>query len=463
MIQGIPSIIVIDDNLDELDNIKSAFFRSGIPCLPIQYISNEPENDSGIDHIDTSYWTSPRVVVSDLNLAELPISEDATNLAGPFAKMLKKLDLKGPYLLCVWSKLESKVNDVIAILEERYSEEITLPTQVSTISKTTLLNNPDALKIRLEELISENALFSILMKWEFRISEASRSTVSALYSLAKNSTDDKSIEGQAIQLRKVLAAIGNEALGEKNALDSPALAMDYGLVPVMEDQIRSISGNDLDEKWKEAVPEIGSRQNIEESIKSKLNSFYHIEEVEGNYPKINRGVFVSLNQDYLDENREKFERRIGRPLKNLLHEEFLPKTNGKSTAQKSFRQKAREHLILGFLEISPACDYAQRKTKFPRYILGALIPEQYGGLTSWETNQGTPKNTAHDGIFRLPMINYRGDSYIVKFSFKYQIGTQPDDNQWFGQSMFRVRDQILSNITFSCSQYASRPGIVGFF
>lgn len=461
MISGLPGIVVIDDNKEELDNIKNAFFEAGIPCLPIQYVNDDPDNESGIDHVDISEWISPRIVVTDLNLTETQNAK-AVNLAGPLAKMLQRLSLKGPYLLCIWSKLEKDVDGVMRVLEERHRDDMALPLQVSVISKTEFLSEAGRLKEKIKNLISENSLFDMLFNWEVRISEAGRSAISMLYSLAQGNNESKSIEDRAAELRKILAAVGNEAIGLKNAADNPALAMETGLIPVLEDQIRSMSDADLDGKWSAAVPEIGEKQTIDDSVKSKLNAFYHIEEVAEVYPKNSRGVFVCLNMGYLQKrgNREKFERRLGRSIKSLVHDEFLPKTD--NPEEKGLREQARNKIVIGFLEVSPACDYAQRKTKLPRYILGALIPSEFEVLTSFETSQGVKKDRAHEGVYRLPRIDFKGKTYVVKFSFKYQLGAQPDDNQWFGSSLFRVRDQILSAITFSCSQYASRPGVISF-
>lgn len=462
MISGLPSVVVVDDNQNELDSIKEAFFSAGIPCLPIRYHNGEPDNESGIDHVNVSEWISPRIVVTDLNLTEAQ-GATAPILVGPLARMLKKLSMKGPYLLCIWSKLEGVVADVVRLLEERHSDELILPLHVSVISKSEFSSEPEKLKEKISSVISENLLFEILLNWEARVSEAGRSAVSTLYSMAQRNIvgDMNSIEERADGLRKILGAIGNEAIGLKNAKENPALAIEAGLIPVLEDQLRSMSGAELYEKWKGAVPEIGKWQNIDDGIKSKLNTFFHVEEVVEDYPKNCRGVFIGLNTDYLQvkQNLQKFESRIGRSIKVLLHEEFLPKTGDPSESE--LRKSARDETILGFLEISPACDYAQKKTKLPRYILGALIPDEFEGLTRWSNTLGE-KNIAHEGIHRLPKIEVRGKIYILKLSFKYQFGTQPNDNQWFGGTLFRIRDQILSSITFSCSQYSSRPGVISF-
>lgn len=456
MISGLPSIVVIDDKKDELEIIKNAFFESGIPCLPIQYINNDPENESGIDHVDISDWVSPRVIVTDLNLTEMQ-GASPVNLAGPLVQMLKKLELSGPYLLCMWSKLERDVEGVMQVLEKRHKKDIVLPIKLAVISKTEFLTEENQLKEKVRNLISENALFEVLLNWESRISDAARRASNALYALAQENCEDHSIEAREAELRKILAAIGNQAIGEKHALETPGLAMDYGLIPVLEDQVRSMPENDLNIKWTNAVPEIGKNQQLDDLIKSKLNTFYHVEEVPQNYPKNRRGVFVSLNMTYLQDsgNMKKFEKRLGRKIKTIIHDEFLDSSQGNATE----REAARKALTLGFLEISAACDHAQRKIKLPRYVLGVIIPTKFEQLTLFGHGN---RNRSHGGIFRFPVVNINKEPSVIKLSFKYQFGAQPDDNKWFGPSVFRVREQILSDITFNNSQYTSRLGIVSF-
>lgn len=71
-------------------------------------------------------------------------------------------------------------------------------------------------------------------------------------------------------------------------------------------------------------------------------------------------------------------------------------------------------------------------------------------------------NTKHSGIYRLPNIKVLDQEYIVKISFMYQVGAIPDFNKWLGRPIFRLKDQILSDISFKASQHASRPGIIRF-
>lgn len=447
-----PNIVVVDNDEVELNKIKEAFFDSGLPCLPIQYINDDPDNESGIDHVSIPKEVSPRIVVLDLNLTEQQNATPA-NLVAPMAEVIKKLSVNGPYLLCIWSKLEKDVEEVVTILEERYEREITFPIHWNVISKSRFISGGEDLKEKVRGLISESKLFESLLAWEAKVSEAARKTNDTLFEIAASLSDKRTISSRSQQLQAIMAVIANESIGHQNAVEQPALAMNNGLSPILYDQLSAMPDNEDDVLWRAALPKLGERESLVDPVKSRLNSFYHIEEVSRDSPKNIRGVFVLLDKSYLNENQDKFKIRIGRDIKEIIHDEFL-NPQGASRAE---RRKARESVKLGFLEVSAACDYAQRKTKLPRYILGALIPIEYERLTFF-----SDKPIRHNGIFRLPNVSVGGEPYVVKFSFKYQFGAQPEDNKWFGESVFRVRDQILSNVVFSCSTYSSRPGVMSF-
>ena len=61
-----PGLVVIDDNELELETMRSAFSKAGLPCLTIDYINDDPDNETGIDHIELDNFI-PRIIITDLN------------------------------------------------------------------------------------------------------------------------------------------------------------------------------------------------------------------------------------------------------------------------------------------------------------------------------------------------------------------------------------------------------------
>jgi hypothetical protein len=468
---NLPGTVLIDDDKEELYEILTSISSAGIPCIPIHY-KNEPGNQTGIDHINLHNIRS-RIIITDLNLTETGSLEPKT-LVGPIAKVLEPLTNYGPYILLFWSKNESLVEEVVKNLKIRFHDRINLPIHWEVISKSKFKDKPEALKDKIELLIKENSLFNAISDWERRISCAAQNTSNALYDLTipTEYEPENKTEQHQVQLLKALALIGNETVGIKNAAEHPSLAVDLGLSPLLQDQL-NITNSD-ENLWSSAIPEIGKHQKLDDSIKSTLNTFCHLEQVEHNFPKSCRGVFVKVNNEILNtsDKRHKLEDRLGNTIEELIHEEFLSKRRcGKTKPEaKAFQQEARESIKLGFVEVSAVCDQAQQKTKLHQYLLAALIPEKFEELTRFKNSKEEIQDFSHIGIYRLPKIKIDNEIYILKLTFNYQIGTRAlsnvkertYQNTWFGDPLFRLKDQILSDISFKCAQYSSRPGIIRF-
>lgn len=453
-----PGIVLVDDNKEDLDTLQNSFTCAGYPCFPIHYKNDEPDNESGIDHVNLGL-IKPRVIFTDLNLQEQQV--DAAKLVGPVAEVLKKLSINGPYILYFWSKNVGTVSKVMTLIEQRYSNDIFYPLKWGILDKAEFKANPSSLKNKVEHIFEETPMFNALLGWENRVSTAAQNTTDSLYRLAtsrKGSIGLEEFQSEVTNnLQTMLAVIGNEAIGQKNALDTPEVAIELGLEPVLYDHIQSAYESIDRSVWLDAAPEVGTRLSVDVDVKAHLNSFYHIENLSDESSKGKRGTWVQLEKNYFDssDNESKIRQNFGRNIKTLLNEEFLDSSQGSSKN----RKEVHEATNLGFLELSAECDQAQRKTKLNRYFLSAMIPVEYERYTFFRNGKN---NSAHAGIYRLPNLIIDGKEYIVKISFMYQIGGIPDFNKWLGKPLFRLKDQILSDISFKASQHTTRPGIIRF-
>jgi len=453
-------IVLIDNEKKELDQLRDAFYKAGLPCLSIKYNNEDPENLTGIDHVSIPESVKIRILFLDLNLQESQ-NLDAVNLVGPIAKVIKRLSPKGPFALIFWSKHKDEPEKVMEYLEERFSG-LPLPITWDTMDKAQFRPIKNEKKInelrqKITAIMNHNPLFSLMTAWEGKVSEAARTSIESLYNLARPE-DPYSIIAHHDNVKKLFTAIANESLGGKNAKENPDKAINQGLMPVLDDRL-SLMNNETGSDWDSCLTDIGQKIDLDDNQKAKLNSYFHIEKVPNDYPPTARGIFVELDGTIINdpEKKKKLEEHLGSSLKQILMEEFLSCKEG----TKSDRKKVRQNTKLGFIEISAACDYAQKKVKLNRYILGAMIPIKYNKYTLFYNDKKEERTTNHEGIYRLPPIRVNAKDYIVKISFKYQIGTH-DKNSWFGSSVFRIREQILADIVFRCAQYSSRPGIISF-
>lgn len=456
-----PNIVVIDDQIDQLVEIQNGFFAGGIPCLPIHYQYDLMNNKSGLDHVELGNF-KPRIVVSDLNLREGSLT-NVMELTQPIATLLQKLNIEGPYVLIFWSAVSESVTTVMDTLQQRFYGSTNLPIHYTCIDKMQFSGTANAasLKTKLKEIVSESKLFNALVDWEGRVALAAKETTNSLFKLTKPAefTSTQSYQDFHVEkLQAVLAAIGNETVGVKNAAVEPEVALDTGLAPVLHDHLQSLSETQDRTIWLDAVPKIGTRIDSDHEVKAHLNSFYHIQEASAETLQSQRGAWIELKEEYISDPDKltKLETNLGRPFKVILHDEFLNSRLGTQAE----RQAARDSTRLGFIELSAECDQAQKKTKLHKFLLSALIPIEHNRFTMF--GEGGERDTAHSGVYRTPNLIINGQEYIVKVSFMYQIGVIPSIHKWLGAPKFRLKDQILADISYQCSQHASRPGIIRF-
>ncbi len=457
-------ILMVDDDQAYLDQLNRAFSLSGLPCLPILFIGDDPNNESGIDHIsaDTAH---ARIIALDINLKEQPDPRDAKQLYTTIEAVLEKIQPKGPYYLLFWSRYKDLPNEIIALLASRSSEIISAPIGWGYLDKTEFQGQDDAmeLKSKLLDLISDDKMFHLLLEWEERAGRAASSTLSELYSIAAIPHQNGwQFDETRSKFSDLITHISHQSVGHKNAQNSINHSIETGLLPIIEDRLVALSTDEevegLDERWGACLEHIGKPsdlQGLSEDEIAILNSFYNIEEVPEDFSMTKRGVFSQVAENIFTES-DKFEGVFGKHEEGLLSivkDEFVVRS------KKSVINELIDSSLFGWLEVGAACDHAQVKNKLHRYLFGMLIPEKYSDYLYKDDRD--IKDRVHEGIYRSPTLRYKDENYVIFFSFRYQIGAH-GDNEALGKPLFRMRDHLVSEIAFTWSKHSIRPGITSF-
>lgn len=463
-------IILVDDDQEYLDQLNRAFAMAGLSCLPIVFDRNNPDNVSGIDHIafDTSH---ARIIALDINLRESPDTKNAKALYPTIEAVLKKLKPSGPYYLIFWSKYKDLPREIIELLTTRSKDEVVAPLGWGFLDKLDFQASdpPDELRKKLLELVNQVCIFRLLLGWENRTSFAASYTLSELYKIAATSHDNGwNIQGTNEKLITLLTHVAHESVGHKNAKNTANHAVEAGLLPILEDRLLGMTSEGevgtLNDEWAGCLKKLGSGKDLEaltEEDIANLNTFYNLEEVPSTYSKIKRGVFVRLKEPSCKPMiSARFFSRIfgkGNSYNNLITEEFLFNTEARD---KKFRDEARKNLILGWLEIGATCDHDQQKNRLHRFLLSALVPLEYSEMTCKKRESGMSL-TAHEGIYRSPVLQYQGKQYIMLISFRYTTGLHKD-SCILDEPLFRLKEQIINAVAFAWSKHSIRPGITSF-
>lgn len=457
----LPGVVLVDNEKRELNQLRDAFYLAGLPCLPLLY-SNEPEDETGLDHFTKPENLKVRILFTDLNLKELG-RLDAVDLVAPIAAVIRTLVTAGPFILVFWSQHEHEAREVVELLQKRFSNTTPIPFAFETIDKSDFQLTGDPVKdkdmggrlrAKITEVIKQDSLFQALVDWEYRVAEAARNTVYSLHELAKpeGAEADYTLENHKKSLTQILTVMATESIGKENVKGNPAVAIDQVLLPVLEDQLSQVKERaELDALWTASLPNLGQKVTLESSKQvALLNSFMHIDTTIDGLTSCSRGAFVQIRDVFWAD--DKLRKHFNKSKSQILNE-FL--NSAKKVTGKTL-EAAHAATIIGFLEISAACDYAQQNVEIPRYVIGALIPFEFEKFTSF--GNGDPK---HAAIYPFPDIILNNILYKLRLNFRFQVGVSRN-SILLGNPLFRVRDQILSDISYKNAQHAARPGIISF-
>jgi hypothetical protein len=458
---ALPRVVAIDNSPQQLEQIREALTMASVPCLPVLYEATLWPPD-GLQDV----CSAVRLVLLDLNLLDAPTAE-AKSIAPLIADVLSKVVVRGPYILAFWSKHGDLVAEVLAILGEQYKDQVVPPIHHVLLDKHDFQVTRDGerdketaqkLSARVDKILQGVPVLEMLSEWETRVASAAASTVSRLYGLAAEGNPwDR--EGVQTKLSDLLTWISHETVGRQTAKDIPADSAEQGLVHALADELSRTPGTeDYNNRWAAAMPKIGQKAFTPAADLSPeaLNEVFHVATVGA--AKGDRGAFSFLPADFVAD-KVKIKRIFGVTAKTLKNE-FVNLEGVDATLRPALLDACK----LGLVELSAACDYAQRKDRSLRFVLAALIPAAFASNTKFEDSDdkgGRPRESRHEAIYRLPFIKVKDQRFVCKLNFRYILGL-PKESELLGDPLFRIRVPLLDEIAYRCSTHLARPGIIAF-
>lgn len=464
---AIPRVVAIDNRPDELKQITEALHAIGVPCLPILYEADAwpPENFAPANG-------SIRLVFLDLNLLDSQ-SLDAKSITPHTARVLKDVVKGGPYILVFWSKHADMVDEVMTLLQQRHSDGVVAPLKWAILSKLDFQLSHDTtpaaidanekrkheLANKIAEVLKEPPALRALTNWETRVSASAAATLARLNDIAAEK-DRWNFADTASRLSGILTWIAHETVGRQHAKNIPSDAAEQGLISALGDELsRNLRDHDYDVAWQEAMPQIGKKDFLHDpEYAAHLNQVFHID-TSGLDHRV-RGTFVFISPK-IEADAKSVKSLFGgiRTVRGLKSE-FIDL----EAIEEALRDDILSSCRLGLVELSAACDFAQRKDRSLRYVLAALIPHEHAKFSEFRDHADAnkpPRSTKHEAIYRLPPIRIGDKNFVCKLNFRHILGL-PDDSSVIGEAYFRIRSPLLDEIAYRCSTHLARPGIVAF-
>ena len=414
-------VVIVDDEFREAlplirtlsqRRVAVTFFRGRLEDLP-----SEPFKDV-------------RIVFLDIVLEGLEGADDKTKISA-LMNVVKKIISKenGPFVLAIWTKhleLTEKLQNALKE-EEFYTLTVNLEKDTFFEKKegsdewTFKEDKKDKLQRIIEEKIRAIDIFKVFINWENLIHDASSMTVNEIskFSEFDDHWNDK-MKRIFFSFAKAQAGRLIENMEDREKITSALYTFNQIFSDIFERDIQQfiIEGISLEDG------------DIGEEVKVKINSRILIDTAPRNelYPGNvykDQNADVTFIKEILNENREDVLGSIA------------------------------ENSISIFVEVTPICDFVQRKAKMNRVIKGVLIPDSAG------TDTGIWRRIKKHALFLYvsPTIHYEGKDYRMILDFRYFTSVKADELK--GKNvLFRIRKELLSDIQIKLSSHINRTGVL---
>jgi hypothetical protein len=429
MVKPQSKIIVIDNNPDHLELLAEVFHKNGIGCLPILYDQLTPPSKP---------CKNVRLAFFDINLRDISISNEKeifNDLANAINDYIDKDN--GPFALIFWTQNAKLIPNLKKYIFER-RPETPKPYLIKSIDKHEFYPNNGSLENFISDLLSAPTL-DLLFDFEEHAQQAASKTINSIYKSIPNNDDwgDNTVFDKNFEL--IFSKIAIASLGFHHAKENPDKAIYEALGPATLNLLVNSSNS---AKWKGYLKLLADAKKETQPDypdnfdSSELNTIFHIDFVE-NISKISRGAVVSI------ENGDAFSKYFEKDYSSWFSS-LLP----------GLDKKARVESKLFAVEISASCDFAQKKPRTYKYLLGVLIKDE---LFSSLNNEKRPQYLFElDGSYSIA-----GEKMKICLNLNYVFSAKESDEK-LGSPLFIFKKEIVDMIGNRYANHVSRIGITSF-
>jgi hypothetical protein len=463
-------VIIIDDQPKDVIELIAALSKEKVPFVHYKEedLSDLPE--SPIDNV--------RLIFLDLELIT-DTYVDSKNITAPIkTRLIRVIKPNTPYALVIWSKKESTYKDaLIADFEGDFRSY--KPIFYTSLPKSEIVAKTGAITRIREELgreIAKFKSFNVFLIWEAIVNDSSGKLTNDLTNLFPADADwDKKTKYLLYKL--ALAYSGKAADGfppekqVKNALYTLTLSISETIESSVDKQINksfngliSSEGQKID-NFTTVINRLLLLSDINDDVKQPGNLFFPMEELDQKTKKnkesyLNRSDKASLLKEKstaaLEGIKKKYNSENEKISVNIA--KIRKTTNSIVNSGLSDVSKQNESLmkeILGSaisaeLNITPLCDYAQKKAKLFRILPCALVKSIYRSHT----------NPSPSYLYLTEAdIRIEDDDYFILFDFRFLYSLNQSELE-DRIVRYRIKQQLLSDIQVKLGSHVNRSGVL---
>lgn len=434
-------VIVVDDDEKDALPILKAFARKGIPAA---FFDGSPR---GLPLKDDRF-TGVRLAILDMDLIGGGVSEKSK--AAALVKCLEKIlsPNNGPYAVLAWTNHP----DLLEFFEDYVFCAKNVPKPIFSImltkaecrNKREKLGNLTLISKKLDDKLMQVSPLMFLQAWEEKCFSASTQVTNTLSDLA--SADAAELEEWRnlwkTQLLSLMHAMSEEAVGRNLNKDSVLNGLYSSLNPIHTDRVESNTAGLSASLAENSTEIIAATEDCGIERKARINSMLHLSFE-------NLGHFTAGNlYKFSSKRKPKWM-----PNTHQLLEDFIKGKKGEDQTSKKIDEVSKSSVPV-LVEVSAACDHAQKNIRVARFIFGLIIPA---------AERKKLKSMAGFIWERGPLYLERkiadAGQYYFYFSARHMVTLDLEKARKM-KAVARIRSQALSDLQFWLAHHSARPGMM---
>jgi hypothetical protein len=417
-------IAIIDDNIDQARPLIEVLSSKQ---YPFTYYSGEfkflPNKDEFCNDI--------RVLFLDINLIDDSVHDDKVLRARLVPVLQRIISPKNfPFVIVYWSRNEQNKN----LIKDIFNEDLKDRKPIGYLEESKLNyfdfkgdkvegyeESITQLFDKIDLLLNEKPAFSYLLHWENLIHISADNTLEETFSFKKSqNTWEQDANYIFNKLGKSYAGKHFDSSSLIEKVNSSFQSMNSIFLDTIEFNVNTNNVKNAQTLDSEIV-----KDDIIPELNRKLICSDHIGDL-----KYSGVVMNELNATI-----------------NIIDELTIIKV--KPPEMENHNKDIREHLLNVIINVTPLCDFIQKKQKIDRLARGILIESRFRKNLDDKS----------EALFFSPDFQHNNRAYFLVLDFRYFF---TDDIQSTGNiaPIFRLRQQILSEIQSKLARHISRQGIL---
>lgn len=449
-------IAIIDDKIEQALPLINVLAKKKCPyCYfngELKYLPNEGENLNDI-----------RILFLDINLIDDKVHSDK-ELKSKLIPVLSRVISKDnyPYILIYWSRNEAEYSQLV---KEIFETDLPDRKPIDFLSQNKLSyfeldgsqtenfdKNVDELFDNIQKLLVKHTAYNYLVGWENQVHYSADKTLQEIFSACHT------YEGWSDNASYLINKLGESFAGRgtfKNQqpagkIRSSFQAFNNVFYDTLEYSINNSPYN--------GATELGYDQTL-----ANIDNIY----------TINKKLLVSDEKDIMEysgsvteDSNSKSDKAFEELLNNAFNRTKVGDDITRSASSGGKEKKEIEKLIKDscsvkrkeirdswkkiYFVVTPLCDFVQSKAYNVRVVKGMIIKAEHVPLIDEKS----------EAIFISPKFRFNGGIFAIVLHFRYFF-TSPGGSGIKGlTTLFRVRQQLLSEIQSKLARHVSRQGIL---